>query len=116
MQSKHHMFTYNNYKDPEEPSEWPDVEYIVWQEEVAPDTGTPHLQGYVFFCKKKRLSELKSINSLVHWEVKRGSAEQARAYCMKAESRKPGTLPREIGEVPVSQKVLLYLPSLHLMQ
>lgn len=52
--------------------------------EVAPNTGTPHLQGTITFAKATRLSALKKLNSRVHWEVCR-AVEASLNYCAKGE-------------------------------
>lgn len=63
------------------------IRYLCWGEEVAPETGTRHLQGYVVFNEKKkqRLSGVKKIlgDETAHLEVARGSHEQNKAYCSK---------------------------------
>jgi hypothetical protein len=52
-------------------------------EEIAPSTGTPHLQGYIEFKTKRRPSEL-AWPPQIHWEVSRGSRAQNLAYCSKS--------------------------------
>lgn len=76
------------------------VAYMVFQEEVAPATGTEHLQGYVRFKMRKDLSAVKKVwggtpMEGAHWCVSEGTEEQNRHYCTKEESRKPGTEPVE---------------------
>lgn len=53
--------------------------------EVAPTTGQLHLQGYVQFESKQRLSALKRFRYGVgvHWEPARGDEEANIAYCSK---------------------------------
>jgi len=70
--------------------------YLVWQVEKG-ENGTCHLQGYVEWKNQKTLVSLKKWLPEAHWEVRRGTAEQARAYCMKEDSRVEG--PWEIGEI-----------------
>lgn len=43
---------------------------------------TPHLQGYISFCKNKRINSLKKLNTRIHWEMARNQ-EDAINYCMK---------------------------------
>lgn len=89
-QSKNWLFTWNNPDyDQEQPNVWPDVRYAVWQHEVG-DNGTPHFQGYVVFVKNMRLAALKKINETIHWEPRRGTHDQAKAYCTKADTRTDG--------------------------
>lgn len=53
-------------------------------------------QGYIEFTKKKRPSWLKNnVSKKAHFEPRRGTAEQARDYCRKDESRVSG--PYECG-------------------
>lgn len=44
---------------------------------------TPHLQGFVIFDKKKRMSECKEFNKRIHWEPCKGSINSNIAYCSK---------------------------------
>ncbi|UOK21046.1 replication associated protein [Chifec virus UA13_101] len=59
------------------------VDYCIFGNEKCPETGRWHKQGYVCFKKKYRLTALKKLCSVTHWEPKRGSVEQAIQYCMK---------------------------------
>lgn len=45
--------------------------------------GTPHLQGFFKFPKRKRLSELKKFNNRIHWEICRGNETSNKVYCSK---------------------------------
>nr|QJI53392.1 MAG: replication-associated protein [Circoviridae sp.] len=47
------------------------------------EQGTPHLQGYLHFKQKKRLSALKKILPRAHFERARGSDHDNEAYCSK---------------------------------
>lgn len=59
------------------------IDYFVFGRETG-ESGTPHLQGYVSFTRKQRLSQVKSIfGSRVHAEKARGSPEQNKKYCEK---------------------------------
>jgi len=71
------------------------VKYLVWQLEIG-EEGTPHYQGFIQFYSAQRLSALKKLFPTAHFEKRRGTAEQARDYAMKEESRVEG--PWEIGE------------------
>lgn len=57
--------------------------------------GNEHLQGYVGFSKRMRLSELKKLCYEAHWELGRGTHQQAKDYCMKRDNPIDG--PWEIG-------------------
>jgi len=68
------------------------IAYAVYQLEKGL-RGTEHFQMYFEFGNKMRLSALKKILKTAHWEKRRGTREQARAYCMKDDSRVEGTNP-----------------------
>jgi len=93
------MFTINNPRDPAHAylvEFWPDLQYAIWQLERG-ENGTPHYQGYVAFKGKKRLNWLKNnCSKEAHWEPRKGSHDQAKAYCTKAETRVEG--PFDAGE------------------
>lgn len=58
--------------------------YVVAGWEKA-STGQLHLQGYIQFESRKRLSQLKKIpnGQTVHWEPAKGNEEENRDYCTK---------------------------------
>lgn len=83
-------FTLNNYT-PEDRlylSELKDAE-IVFQEETG-ESGTPHLQGVIFFKNARTLQGMKRIHNGIHWESMKGTKAQAIAYCTKEETRTGG--------------------------
>jgi len=84
-------FTLNNPESewPINFTEWDSVSYAVHQLECGA-SGTRHWQGYVEFAKKQSLSYLRRILPRAHWEVRRGSRDEARTYCMKEEGRQAG--------------------------
>ncbi len=87
------IFTLNN---PTEEIVWaPPVKYAVWQLEEAQ---TMHYQGYVHLTKRLRLSSMKKILPRAHWEPRKGTHQQAKAYCTKEDTRKDG--PWFYGEEP----------------
>ncbi len=87
------------------------VRYVVYQQEVCPETGTDHFQGYIeFFDKKRRGGVQTAIGDSVAYVARRfASRSVARAYCLKDESRKEGTVPFEFGlwRLDVCEKVKL---------
>lgn len=80
------------------------IQYAIWGEEVAPTTGTKHLQGYVLFKSKQRFNAVKSIlGSGCHIEGAKGSPQQNFAYCSKDGAYE------ELGELAVRKKSSLEL-------
>lgn len=71
--------------------------FIVFQLEQGLDGATPHVQGYIEFNCQLRLNAAKRlISQRAHLEVRRGSQQQAIAYCEKQETRLEG--PWRYGE------------------
>ena len=71
----------------------PDLRYVVFQREKAPETGTEHYQGYFEFTQPKWFTTIKkclsksTIGVDAHIEARRGKRTQAREYCMDEETR-----------------------------
>lgn len=81
------VITINN---PTGPIAWPEyVRYGVYQREKG-EQGTEHFQGYVEFSTKKTFAALKTWLPTAHFEVRKGTREQARNYCMKEDTRVDG--------------------------
>jgi len=89
-------FTINNPTAADKPEGWPDVSYLIYQQEEGANK-TPHLQGYVVFKQSKRLAALKKLHATAHWEQRMGTHEQAQAYCSKDDTRIAGTSYVELG-------------------
>ena len=87
--SKFWLFTWNNYPDEANAllKAIPNLTYLAYGHEFAPVTGTPHLQGYLEFRIRTKLSTIKNLNGLstVHWEVPKhyNDWEECKAYCFK---------------------------------
>lgn len=74
----HYAFTHNNYTDKEE-KYWQgefDCVYLIYSNEIAPSTGTPHLQGYFVLANPRTLKSLnKEFNNRCHFEITYGSPQ-----------------------------------------
>lgn len=91
--SKRFTFTLNNW-DEELKAKLIDlynnglITYILWGEETAPTTGTPHLQGYLEIARKATLKSLQKVMKQVHIPIAlliaKGSANQNKIYCSKS--------------------------------
>lgn len=57
-------------------------QYIVWGREVG-ESGTPHLQGYVYFRNAKTRSQVSRVIPNAYLDIRSGTHEQARAYAKK---------------------------------
>jgi len=89
-QSRYWLVTINNPRDYRMIELWPGITYAAWQHEKG-EEGTDHIQGYIVFDKKTRLSALKKLDhGRGHWEVRRGTHAEAKTYCTKEESRVEG--------------------------
>lgn len=82
--SRNWIFTWNNYND-ESIIVLAAVpcRYLVYGKEVAPTTGTPHLQGFIIFHNPRALGGVRSVLPLCHVERARGTPDQCRTYCIK---------------------------------
>lgn len=69
------------------------VRYLVAQQEVCPDTGKIHWQGYIQLEKPQRLTALQKLLPGAHWLPAKGSSEQNFIYCTKLDTRRPGHEP-----------------------
>lgn len=80
-------FTLNNYTEDDvtrlqQPNEA--VAYICFGKEIAPSTGTPHLQGYVFLCNPRGMSGVKKlIGKTAHIAYANGTPDDNVKYCSK---------------------------------
>lgn len=63
----------------------------IWQLESCPSSGRKHLQGYIEYNSPLRIAAVKRhLGERVHLEPRRGTREQAIAYCEKEETRVEG--------------------------
>lgn len=79
-------FTINNFTE----EDLKQLDYIkrnsgfwVWEEEVAPNTGTRHIQGYIEFRQDRRLNAIKKDLPRAHLEIAKGSWVDNLMYCTK---------------------------------
>jgi len=82
-QSRAWVFTLNNYtQDHETLLQHIDCQYIVYGREVG-TSGTPHLQGYVYFATKLRKQGVARRVPNAYLAPRNGTHEEARNYCIK---------------------------------
>jgi len=96
-QAKHWMVTINNPGEIEIANfiaQRPNCTYYVIGKETAPTTLTPHLQCYIVFKNKKTLAALKKLWPKAHFDISRGTPQEASDYCKKDSDFE------EYGEVP----------------
>lgn len=107
MCNRYRNWCFTLYSDPSD-VDFDDVRtlrYCVYQHELCPKTGQDHWQGYMEFGTPKRMKAVKEIlqDRSAHLEARRGTREQARAYCMKLDTRFPGEEPYEFGDFGTKQ-------------
>lgn len=84
MRSRAFCFTWNNY-----PDEFAAVleslgtRYRCYGKEIAPSTGTPHLQGYLYFTNPRVVECVRRSLPGVHVSVSNGTPQQNIDYCSK---------------------------------
>lgn len=93
--NRNFIFTFNNYPNTKLVDEL-DCKFIAYSKEVAPTTGTPHLQGYVCFNSAKTFQQACKLLPGCRLAAMVGSIAQNETYCSKA-----ATLIKR-GEEPVS--------------
>lgn len=82
-----------------------EVQYMIFQEERAPSTGTLHWQGFLILKNKHDLPWLKrNISARANFSVARGTNEQCKNYCRKDETYTGGER-FEYGEMPARAEV-----------
>jgi len=108
--------------------------YIVFENEIAPGTGTLHLQGFVQFKEQLRLTAVKKcfpgdkhLQDRIHWEPRNGTPAQAANYCKKdaeagahviekgilSESGKSNDVKRAIATYPTLKELMHADPDLY---
>lgn len=96
VRSRAFCFTLNNYTEADEKrlSEL-SYKYLIYGREIAPETQTPHLQGYVYFKHGKTFEAARRLLIGCHIELAKGSSKQNKSYCSK------GGNYIELGEQPL---------------
>lgn len=84
-------FTLNNYTQEEYDSlvafANKSCTFAVIGKELAPDTNTPHLQGFMHMKTPRRFSTVKNVCKRMHVEKSQGTDEQNFAYCTKTDKQ-----------------------------
>lgn len=103
IQARNFCFTLNNPTE-EERSFFSNFQlgdywnYMIYQEEKG-ENGTVHFQGYIELREKRKVSWMKiHFNERAHYEMRRGTQEEAIAYCKKEETRVEGGQSGEFGQ------------------
>lgn len=110
QQVRHIAWTWNNYQETENYVEVLknaylvlEKTYMIYAKEVAPSTGTNHLQGYSQFKKRVYLSTLRKILPGVHFTICNGSSQDNINYIHKTgewiEEGTPRTQERRIKKL-----------------
>lgn len=102
QRSRGWVFTVNNYSEEDEHFVFDlanESEYVVCGREKAPSTGTPHLQGFVYFSNQRRFQGVQSLLPAgAHIEPKCAAStfRQCREYCTKdGDFFESGSLPMD---------------------
>lgn len=83
----------NNYTEEDE-NHWSEelpssgkIKYILYQHEIGPENGTPHLQGFVYTKNAMTFTAIKKLFPKAHIEPMRGTHEHNVIYCTKLKSK-----------------------------
>lgn len=98
MKSRNFIFTHNNYSE-EDVEKYKNLKcsYIIFGYEIAPITGTPHLQGYIHFQNPRSFDAVRKEFKGAHITIPNGPPHAQREYCSK-----DGKF-YERGSLPMSQ-------------
>lgn len=91
-------WTLNNYTDAQiDQIKGLKARYLCFGKEVAPTTGTRHLQGFVYFANARTFaSVLSELPRGVHLEISNGTPQQNKTYCEKdGDFHEQGELPAD---------------------
>ena len=101
--AKHWAFTLNNYTDKDVVNIQSSVDssradYLVYGKETS-STGTPHLQGHVYFSTQKRLSQILKLLPQAHYSVARNIGRSIEYAKKEGDYREFGTQPN-VSQAP----------------
>lgn len=120
VQSRRFCFTLNNYTDAEVAQLRTQcahnrIVYAVFGKEIAPTTGTPHLQGFLIFARQqRRTAVLRLFGQRLHLEATRGTSQQARDYCKKdGNFEEFGTFPESHGRRTDLEEAVAWADEFH---
>lgn len=107
MTARNWCFTLNNPVAHIDFTKWLDLKFAIYMTEKG-ESGTLHFQGYLELKEPQRLSYLKKQLPRAHLERRRGSKQQAIAYCLK--EMKPDCMKWETitDEVTLSGNPVVY--------
>jgi len=102
LKARNWTFTINNYTDEDIKliASWEkvkDFKCLMYGKEIAPSTGTPHLQGFICFNTLKSGKQICALRPNNYWSPMRCKVENNAIYCSK---EKDTTI---IGTLPMSQ-------------
>lgn len=84
--AKRWCFTINNYtdEDVDRLRNTTDRKYLIFGREVAPETGTRHIQGFIHLGNAREFNSVKNIvGPTAHIERAKGTDKQNQTYCKK---------------------------------
>lgn len=92
-----YCFTWNNYTDANiESLKAQQYKYLVFGRELAPTTGTPHLQGYIYYKHQRTISAIAKQLKGIHLTQANGNPFANRDYCTKDNNfEEYGTIPKQ---------------------
>jgi len=98
--NRSYCFTWNNYDDEAIKAVedlMAEAKFGLYGKEIAPTTGTPHVQGYIHFANQRGFNAIRKRLYGAHIEIARGTPKQNEEYCGKDKNY------RIFGEKPIGQ-------------
>lgn len=59
--TRNFRFVWNNYPEDVSPLSFPECVYLIYGKEIAPTTGTPHLQGHIVFKNPRSVNGVRKL-------------------------------------------------------